>query len=138
MTGYEDYDDAHLATVIVQWRDKETGAREARQRLEHELQRRMEARGATELPHPDLVVKLETPSPAYDNSKLRRLYEIAPREEVDKCVTPAHTEEVRVEEKWSAVKFKTLLKYGVEVFEVIEAAKLSGGPPRLRITVKKA
>ena len=130
-------DDLTLASGIAECLKAEAIMRDTRQRREAELIRRMEANGATSLDHPTLVVRLEFPSPSYDIGKLRRLYEVAPKEEVDKAVTPAHDEVVHVSEKWSAVKFKTLLKYGVGVFEVIEAAKLPGGPARLRITEKK-
>lgn len=137
MTDYRDVDDIALASDIAHCLKAEAEIRDTRQRRERELQRRLEARGATELAHPDLVVKLETPSSAYDVGKLRALYEVCPKEEVDKAVTPAHDEMVHIPEKWSAVKFKALLKYGVDVFEVIEAAKLPGGPARLRVTEKK-
>ena len=130
-------DDLTLASDIAESFKIEAMMRDIRQRREAELVRRMEANGATSLDHPTLVVRLEFPSPSYDIGKLRRLYEVAPREEVDKAVTPAHDEVAHVSEKWSAVKFKTLLKYGVSVFEVIEAAKLPSGPARLRVTEKK-
>ena len=139
MTGYEDYDDIHLATVIIQWRDKETAARESRQRLEHELQRRLEARGAMELPHPDLVVKLEYPSPVYDVGKLAALREHLPEDLLleTKAWTPEHLETNLVPEKYDARVFRTWgKKYGDEVGAVIEGAKLPGGPPRLRVTEK--
>lgn len=138
MTTYAHLDDQALASEIAERLEMERLNRDTRQRMEHELQQRMEARGATALDHPDLVVKLEFPSPSYDIGKLRRLYEVAPKEEVDKAVTLAHDEVVHVPEKWSAVKFKTLLKYGVEVFDVINAAMLPGGPAKLRITERKA
>ena len=61
MTTYTDMEDVALASEIARRLQMEGISREIRQRQERELQRRLEARGASELPHPDLVVKLETP-----------------------------------------------------------------------------
>ena len=130
-------DDLMLASEIAASTKAEARLRDIRQRWEMELVRRMQANGATSLDHPSLVVRLEYPSPSYDITKLRRLYEVAPREEVDKAVTLAHDEVVHVPEKWAAVKFKPLLRYGVGVFDIIQAATMPGGPPRLRVTEKK-
>lgn len=56
-------DDEMLLDSIWAWREAENLARDNRQRAEHELQQRLEARGATELPHPTLLCRLESPSP---------------------------------------------------------------------------
>ena len=132
----EQMDNLQLASYIYHAQRKAAEHREEADRASQVLIRRMDETGATAVDHPQLTVKLEMPSPTYDITKLRRLYEVAPKEEVDKAVTPAHDEVVHIPEKWSAVKFKPLLKYGVEVFDVINAAMLPGGPPRLRITPK--
>lgn len=105
------------------------------------LQQRLEARGATELPHPGLVVKLEYPSPSYDVGKLAALREHLPEELLieSKAWTPEHLETNLVPERYDARVFRTFgKKYGDAVAQIIESAKLPGGPARLRVTEKKA
>ena len=76
--------DEQLANEIF-WRlTAEAEVRDRRQRLERELQRRLEARSATELAHPTLEVKLEYPSPSYDHGKLLALGELVPTDEWSK------------------------------------------------------
>ena len=137
LDDYQRMDNIELASTIYTLREQAKDRLEQADRAAEEMLVRMERTGATAVDHPGLMVKLEMPSPAYDPDKLRRLYEVAPKEEVDKAVTPAHDEVVHVAEKWSAVKFKTLLKYGAPVFEVINAAMLPGGRPRLKITARE-
>lgn len=141
MNEYTDMDDVALASDIARLSEMERNYREIRQRQEHELQRRLEARGATELPHPDLVVKLEHPSPTYDVGKLAALRELLPEELLleTKAWMPEHVETVLVAERYDARVFRTFgRKYGDEVGAVIEGAKMPGGPARLRVTEKKA
>lgn len=141
MTEYTDMEDVDLASEIARRLQMEGISREIRQHQEHELQRRLEARGATVLPHPDLVVKLEYPSPTYDVGKLAALREHLPEELLleTRAWTPEHVETVMVAEKYDARVFRGFgRKFGDEVAAIIEGAKLPGGPPRLRITEKKA
>ena len=130
--GVEDTD---LANAIALLLHTEAECRDHRQRCEHELQRRLEARGATELPHATLEVKLIYPSPNYDISTLRRLYEELPKEVVDQAVTPAHDKTIHVPEAWDARKFKSFAKFGADVHAIIEAARLPA-PPKLRVRPK--
>ena len=134
---YKGLEDRDVVDCIQHWANSEQKAREHRQRAEQELQRRMEAQGATSLPHPTLDVRLVQATPTYDPSKLRRLYEVLPKEVVDPVVATEHDEVVRVPEKWNAVKFKTLAKYGAEVAGIILEARLPSGPPRLVIKERK-
>lgn len=137
MNAYTGVDDITLASEIAHCLKAEAEIRDTRQHRERELQHRLEARGALELPHPDLVVKLEYPSPIYDVSRLRGLAELLPSEVIDLASTPEHLETVLVREKWDARVFRTWgSKYGDAVSQVIEGAKMPSGPGRLRVTEK--
>ena len=109
--------------------------KEIRDRLELELRQRMEAEGATAIPHPSLLCELQYPSPTYDYGKLRGLAELVPPEELAKGFTPAHEETRVVPDKWNMVKIKPLAKYGAAVAEIIEGAAIPR-TPRLVIKLK--
>ena len=128
--GVEDTD---LANAIALLLHTEAECRDHRQRCEHELQRRLEARGATELPHPTLEVKLDYPSPSYDPAKLHQLYEILPEHVVAPAVTPAHDKTVHVPEAWNGTKLRSLEhRFGNDVKAIISDARLPA-PPKLRV-----
>lgn len=111
-------------------------ARERRQRIEFELVQRMQADGATAIPHDSLVCELKAPSPSYDLGKLNGLRELLPDNVILTALTPAHTEIVQVPDRWDARVFKGWGKYGEAVAQVIKAA-LIPGPPRLQISRKE-
>ena len=136
-TDFSSKNNRELVDDIWMWLMTEAGAREHRQRAEQEAQRRMEATGASEIPHPTLECKLVQAAPTYDPSILRQLYELLPREVVDEVMTPAHEEVMVVPERWDARRFKGLAKYGSEVAGVVLKARLPSGPPRLRVAEKK-
>ena len=140
MTTYAHMDDQELATEIDSWDRMLASQREVQDRMRQELVRRLEVRGARELPHPELVVKLEYPSPVYDVGKLAAMRELVQEEVLleTKAWTPAHPETIMVPEKYDARVFRSWgKKYGYEVAAVIEGAKLPGGPAKLKITEKK-
>ena len=130
-------DNNHLLT---RWQIYEEHNRNAvlwMDRIEFELKRRMEADGATAIAHPLLTCELKTPSPAYDQGKLRGLAELVPPEILATGFTPAHPETIMVPDKWNATKFKAWVKYGDAVAQVISDAAIPG-TPRVRITRKEA
>ena len=102
-------------------------------RIERELILRMEAEGATEIPHPDFEVKLKRSS-SWDYSRLATLGELVPEAELAKAHTPEHEETVVVPDKWDMRKALTFKKFGREVEAVLEAARLLGAP---RLTIKR-
>ena len=111
--------------------------REKRLRLEAELTRRLEARGAKEVFHPDLTCVLETPSPVYDTSKLRVLAELLDPDVLKTVCVPEHEDWVKIPEKWDGRVLRNLgRKYGDQVTEIIQGAKIPGGPARLKIGKK--
>ena len=111
--------------------------RDFRQRLEQELQRRLEERRATELAHPTLEVKLEYPSPTYDPQKMHALMELVEPSTIAEAFTPQREKTVLVPESWDMRKVRGWPKrFGDEVAAVLERAKLPGGPPKLRVKEK--
>ena len=92
-------------------------------RIEHEIQTRMEADGATEMIAAGY--KCEIPMRrSYDHSKLYPILEILPVGELMKggAYTPEHEETITVAPKWNMVKLKPFAKRGKEVKDAIEAA----------------
>jgi hypothetical protein len=89
VAGMEDTELANLAFVLA---SQEMETRNKRQRVEREIQQRLEQRGASELPHPTLEVKLERPSPRYDMGMLHQLCELLPPETISLACIPEHVE----------------------------------------------
>lgn len=130
---FEKYDSHQLLDIWAIVESKEAEQRQQRERIEFILRQRMEADGATAIPHPDLTCELKSPSPTYDLGKLRALAELVPPEEMAAGFTPAHwSDPVWVEDKYNMTRIKTLVKYGDAVAHVINAAVIPG-PARLSI-----
>ena len=68
--------------------------------LEQEAYRRIEERGATSIPSETYICEMET-SWKYDQPSFGPLKEVFNDADLKKCLTPAHTEEVKVEDKWA-------------------------------------
>ena len=133
-----DVDDLTLASDIAWCLKAEAEIRDSRKPLEAELVRRMEANNQRELEHPDLTVRLEIPSPKYDYGVLNTLGELLEPATIATARTPAHEVTTIVPESWDGrVLQRWPKRYGTKVAEVLERAKLPGGPPRLRVTEKK-
>ena len=138
MTTYAHLDDQELATEIANRLQMQRMNQDTLGHMQMELQQRLEARGAAELPHPKLVVRLEYPSPSYDVGKLRRLGELLPPDVIATACTPEHEVVSVVPEKWDARVFRNFGKrYGLDVAAVIADAQMPGGPAKLKITEKK-
>ena len=105
--------------------------------LEMELTRRLVDRGARELAHPTLEVRLDYPSPTYDVGKLRALAEIVPPEDYAKAYQPEYIKQVPVAARFDGRQLNTLArKFGTPVQGALELARLPSSP-RLRITAKE-
>ena len=136
-TDFSQLDNYDLLSIWIELEGHKRNATLHIDRIEFELKRRMEADGATAIAHPTLEVKLISPSPTYDQGKLRGLAELVPPEILATGFTPAHPETIIVPDKWNAVKFKTWVKYGDAVTKVISDAAIPG-TPRVRIKRKAA
>ena len=92
-------------------------------RLEQEAYRRMEEKKATSIPSETYICEMETGF-RYDQMSFGPLKEIFNDADLKRCLTPAHTEEVKVEDKWTTATVKSLAtKYGAEALRIFENAR---------------
>ncbi len=92
-------------------------------RLEQEAYRRMEENKATSIPSETYICEMETGF-KYNQPSFAPLKEIFNEVDLKRCLTPAHTEEVKVEDKWATGTVKSLAtKYGAEAMRIFENAK---------------
>ena len=91
--------------------------------LEQETYRRIEERGATSIPSETYICEIETGF-KYDQVSFGPLKEVFHDADLKKCLTPAHTAEVKVEDKWATGTVKSLAtKYGAEALRIFENAR---------------
>lgn len=138
-TNYTLLQDATDDDMVIGWaqaNEDERRARELKQRIEMELERRMTAQGATAILNPFFEVKLETPA-TLDPEKLRPLAELIPPDEWKRGFTEAHEERIttQVPARADLRVVKGWIKYGVAIAAGINAAKVYG-QPRVKITPK--
>ena len=92
-------------------------------RLEQEAYRRIEERGATSIPSETYICEMETGF-KYDQMSFGPLKEIFNEVDLKKCLTPAHTEETKVADKWTTATVKSLaVRYGAEAMRILENAR---------------
>ena len=92
-------------------------------RLEQEAYRRIEERGATSIPSETYICEMETGF-KYDQPSFAPLKEIFNDADLKKCLTPAHTDEVKVADKWATGTVKSLaVKYGAEALRILANAQ---------------
>ena len=113
---------------------------EERYALEQELQARMEADSATVLLGLDGArVELVYPSPTYNNGILMEVLELLPpgaEAEMARGYIHAHEEIVQVAARFDMRQVKTWVKFGKEIADTIERAKIPGRPG-LKVTRKE-
>ena len=92
--------------------------------LEQEAYRRMEENKATSIPSETYICEMET-GWKYDQPSFGPLKEVFNDADLKRCLTPAHTEEVKVEDKWTTATVKSLAtKYGAEALRIFENARM--------------
>ena len=92
--------------------------------LEQRAYQLMEERGATSIPSETYICEMETGF-KYDQPSFGPLKEIFNEVDLKKCLTPAHTDEVKVEDKWTTATVKSLAtKYGAEAMRIFENARM--------------
>ena len=92
-------------------------------RLEMTAVHRMEEKKATSIPSETYICEMETGF-KYDQPSFGPLKEIFNEVDLKKCLTPAHTEEVKVADKWTTATVKSLAaKYGAEALRIFENAR---------------
>jgi len=91
--------------------------------LEQEAYRRMEENKATSIPSETYICEMET-GWKYDQPSFGPLKEVFHEADLKRCLTPAHTEEVKIEDKWTTATVKSLAtKYGSEAMRIFENAR---------------
>lgn len=126
--------DEELTDIIQQYRDQIIELQRLTGHLEQELIQRLQARQATELQHPTLVVTLDYGTPGCDPAKAQAIAELVPPEDWAKAWHPATTKTVpvkahldwRIANGWAK-------RFGSLVAKAIEAAKLPSAP---RVVIK--
>ena len=93
-------------------------------RLEQRAYQLMEERGATSIPSETYICEMETGF-KYDQPSFGPLKEVFHEADLKRCLTPAHTEEVKIEDKWTTATVKSLAtKYGAEALRIVENARM--------------
>ena len=91
--------------------------------LEQEAYRRIEERGATSIPSETYICEMETGF-KYAQESFGPLKEVFNDADLKRCLTPAHTEEVKVADKWATGTVKSLAtKYGADALRIFENAR---------------
>ena len=91
--------------------------------MEQEAYRRMEERGASSIPSETFICELALKA-SYDQIGFTALKEIFNDSDLERCLTPAHTEEVEVPDKWATSTVKSLAtKYGADALRIVDRAK---------------
>ena len=91
--------------------------------LEQEAYRRMEENKATSIPSETYICEMETGF-KYDQMSFGPLKEVFNEADLKRCLTPAHTDEVKVEDKWATATVKSLaVKYGAEALRILANAQ---------------
>ena len=92
--------------------------------LEQEAYRRIEERGATSIPSEVYICEMETGF-KYDQPSFGPLKEIFNDADLKRCLTPAHTDEVKVADKWTTATVKSLAtKYGADALDIVRNAQI--------------
>ena len=92
-------------------------------RLEQEAFRRMEERGAKAIPSINYICEIQNKSD-YDQLAFTPLKEIFNDADRERCLTPAHTKEIEVPDKWATTTVKAVAAdYGDRAKAIVENAR---------------
>jgi hypothetical protein len=92
--------------------------------LEQRAYQLMEERGATSIPSETYICEMET-GWKYDQVSFGPLKEVFNEVDLKRCLTPAHTDEVKVADKWATGTVKSLAtKYGADALRILENARM--------------
>lgn len=134
--------DTDTDTLVARWASVDRQLQlqqEIKGKIEMELERRMRQDGARELQHPDYVIRLESPTPTYDQGILLTLREFIAEHEFARGYFPEATIEIKVDAKFNMTVVKSWgTRFGGEVAATIARARHPLLPGKLRIYPKKA
>ena len=92
--------------------------------LEYEVYQRIEERGAKAIPSEAYICEINVKND-YDQLAFTPLKEVFNEADLKRCLTPAHTEEIEVKDKWTTATVKSLAaKYGAEALRIFETARM--------------
>lgn len=92
-------------------------------RLEQEAFHRMEERGAKAIPSEAYICEIQNKSD-YDQLAFTPLKEIFNDADRKRCLTPAHTKEIEVPDRWATTTVKAVAaKYGDRAKAIVENAR---------------
>ena len=92
-------------------------------RLEQEAFRRMEERGAKAIPSIEYICEIQNKSD-YDQLAFTPLKEIFNADDLKRCLTPAHTKEIEVPERWATTTVKAVAAdYGDRAKAIVANAR---------------
>ena len=121
-----DYPDSYLLSQLDHLRKGIERYQQYAGRIEQEILRRMEERGARAIPD-DFFVCEALSTMGYDQMAFTPLKEILVASELLKCLTPAHEETVLVPDKWNTAKVKSAAaKSGAEALAIVDKARRPG------------
>ena len=102
--------------------------------LEHEVFQRIKERGAKAIPSEAYICEINVKND-YDQLAFTPLKEVFNEADLKECLTPAHTAEVEVKDKWATKTVESLAtKYGGQALRIFENART---PTRGRLIFKR-
>ena len=106
---------AQAQALAKSWADKAG-------RIEWEMRKRMEGRGAMAIPSDTFICELQ-PRSTYDQTSFTPLKEILMQTDLIECLEPAHEETRQVPDKWNTAKVKAAARrYGHEAQRIVDQA----------------
>ena len=117
--------------VLLRWYDHQLlGLKDIQEsvgHLEQEILRRIKESGGTMLPSETFLCELKSTN-SYDQTAFRPFLELLNEADLETVFTPAHSEQVTVEDRWDTQKLIALARrYGDEAKAIIERAKVPSG-----------
>ena len=92
--------------------------------LAPEVYQRIEDRGAKAIPSEAYICELET-NAKYAQLSFGPLKEVFNEADLRRCLTPAHSERVEVQDKWATTTVKSLAaKYGADALRIVDHARM--------------
>ena len=123
LSAWLDGDDDELLASLEHIGAIVEGFKDTLGRLEFEVYRRMEERGATAIPSEAYICEINIKKD-YDQFAFTPLKEIFHEADLKDCLIEAHTKEVEVPDKWATVTVKRLAaEYGTEALRIVENAR---------------
>lgn len=126
-----------LVTTLAHLREAYERVKESLLRVEFKIIQRCERQGARAIADEDYECTLKYPAPTIRPDLLATLKELIPPEVYATGYTPEYVQQVTVPEKWDLRVVNGWVKYGTEIGQVIERAKVQGRP-RVEIKRRKA